>query len=105
MSTYWYFECMDHDPPLRSANEFTQHTDDDHYLRAVGLIHSRPVSADSLESDDDTAGYFDRNARGFLAHHPHCRIDAVGEYGERRVIGLGCTDTAQAIRSGEHVKP
>jgi len=96
MSTYWYFECVDHDPPLRSVEEFTQHTDDDHYWRAVRLIHSRPVRADSPESDD-MAGYFDRNARGFLAHHPHCQIHAVGEYGERRVLSIGGTNTAKAV--------
>jgi len=101
MSTYWYFECLDHDPPLRSEDEFTQHTEDEHFRRGVALADARPVD----EGEDDsywrmksvrfggtdseeamTRAYFTMNARRFLAQHPHCRLGLVNEYGERREL-------------------
>lgn len=87
MSTYWYFECPDHNPPLRSEGEFTQHTHDDHWRHALELADSRPVDrwAKPYSYRDDMEGrslaYFDRNARRFLADHPYCRLRVVSEYG------------------------
>ena len=89
MSTYWYFECMDHTPTLTS-DEFTQHTDDRHYDRAVELVANRSLVTDWTEgsfAESDSAitdGYFTGNANSFLANHPKCRIGFVNEYGERR---------------------
>jgi len=90
MSTYWHFECLNHEPPIRSVDEFTQHTDDLHYRHAVALVDSRPVPryADD-ESDLEVDNYFDRNARRFLFGHPHCEIDAVSEYDDRRPLTIG----------------
>jgi hypothetical protein len=87
MSTYWYFECMGHSPPLRSVDEFTQHTDDHYFKHAVNLANARPLK----EVDDDLNGhieqYYDGNARRFLVNHPTCSIELVNDYGVRRALG------------------
>ncbi len=80
MSTYWYHECLDHEPPLRAAGEFTQHTDDDAYRHGVALMAQRPLLAIDYDSHSID---FDLNAREFLVAHPKCRISLVNEYGER----------------------
>jgi hypothetical protein len=79
MSTYWYFECASHEPPIRSDDEFTQHTDDDAFRTALGLARMRPIGQDQ-EGDD----YFSRRAIWFLKQHPACELAIVSEYGERR---------------------
>ena len=89
MSTYWYFECMDHTPTLTS-DEFTQHTDDRHYERAVEMVANRPVSLsdtteDYYQTDAERADqHFTRNTFAFLSAHPNCQIGFVNEYDERR---------------------
>lgn len=82
MSTWWDFECLDHEPPLRSEDEFSQHTDDAAFKRALELAASRPVPAEWW--DDERYGYFERNALRFLQAHPKCRLGIISEYGERR---------------------
>lgn len=93
MSTWWYYECLNHDPPLTSAAEFTQHTADQHFIRGLELVAERPVEGDdsywglvSATDDERTDAYFNMNARQFLKDHPTCRIGLVNEYGERRGI-------------------
>jgi len=100
MSTYWYFECLDHDPPLRSEDEFTQHTDDEWFRQAVAMASNRPVEDiddgywrmlsvrfGGMDSEEDMSrAYFTGNARRFLLRHPHCRLGLVNEYGERREL-------------------
>ena len=88
MSTYWYFECPNHNPPLRSEDEFTQHTRDIYWQHAMELADSRPVDRwDRPYSYRDdimewrAAAFFDSNARRFLADHPYCRLRVVSEYG------------------------
>ena len=87
MSTYWYFECTEHDPPLQSEDEFTQHTDDAAFKRGVELALNRdgivsPWVGEWYEASD----YFERNARRFLVNHPKCPLRLVSEYGERRPV-------------------
>lgn len=83
MSTYWYFECLDHTPPLRSDGEFTQHTDDDLFWEAVALAGKRPLP----EYRGPWDGWqFNRNAHLFLYEHPKCRLALVNEYGEHRAL-------------------
>jgi len=79
MSTYWYFECTQHDPPLRSEEEFTQHTGDSYFDHGIRMASERPIS-DDFESSD----YFVVNAARFLRQHPKCELAIVSEYGERR---------------------
>jgi hypothetical protein len=97
MSTYWYFECLDHTPPLRSAEEFTQHTEDRYWDRALELVANRPVERydaywtldriiPSPTDEQRTVAYFGMNARAFLSEHPTCRIGLVNGYDERRLI-------------------
>lgn len=87
MSTYWYFECLDHDPPLRSADEFTQHTDDAPFKHAVDLAQHRDGITNPWVGEWQNASeYFDRNARRFLVEHPACRLGLINEYDERRPL-------------------
>ncbi len=90
MSTYWYLECMDHDPPLKSFDEVTQHTDDVYYRRAVELVHQRPLDPDwenTYYRDGSADTYFEGHARAFLVQHPQCTVGLINEYGERRAAG------------------
>lgn len=82
MSTYWHFECTDHTPPLLSE-EFTQHTDDIHYVRGIELAQNRPVAESGPTFRGLSHDYFDRNARAFLFQHPACSLAVVSEYGTR----------------------
>jgi hypothetical protein len=86
VSTYWYFECMEHDPPLRSDEEFTQHTNDASFERAVALAWMRPLVEDPEVFGSVAADYFERNAHAFLVKHPHCRVEMVSEYGVRQAL-------------------
>lgn len=90
MSTYCYFECLNHEPPLRSENEFTQHVGDSHWHHAMELMDSRPVDADDsywssqfFSNEDQSNSYFDMQARSFLHQHPTCDIGIVTEYDMR----------------------
>lgn len=109
MSTYWYFECLDHTPALQSVDEFTQHTDDGAYRAGVELAQQRPVDADGYSAG---TGHFEGNARSFLVQHPTCSLGLVNEYGERRPLpgaespriadmAPGTTFTAAAMRGEE----
>lgn len=81
LSTYWYFECKDHDPPLVSTEEFTQHTDDRNFIECVELAKHRPLPPDAYFRD-----YFKSNIAPFLHQHPNCNLGLVNEYGERRSL-------------------
>lgn len=83
MSTYWYFECLDHDPPLRLGEEFTQHTEDRAFWDGVSLIDQRPL-ADEFGAWYWTTpdGYFHSNAVKALLAHPHCRIGLTSDTGK-----------------------
>jgi hypothetical protein len=83
VSTYWYFECLDHLPALRSIDEFTQHTDDGAYRAGVELAQQRPLDAADYSTG---TGHFEGNARSFLTQHPTCALGLVNEYGERRSL-------------------
>lgn len=94
MSTYWYFECLDHTPPLQSSEEFTQHTRDRHWDRAMEMAAARPVergddywrlgphASDAERSD----AYFTMQTRAFLSEHPSCRLGLVNEYGDHEPL-------------------
>ncbi len=94
MSTYWYFECLDHEPALQSSDEFTQHTDDDWFRQGVELAKSRPQPEDDgsywqgrFSSDrEQSQAYFRMNALKFLHFHPSCRLGLIDEYGTRRTL-------------------
>lgn len=81
MSTYWYFECLDHDPPIRSGEEFTQHTGDSAYKAGIAMANASTIP-DAWSTDD----YYGNNARRFLRAHPECEIGLVNEYGEHRPL-------------------
>ena len=86
MSTYWYLECLDHDPPIISDMEFTQHTNDDAFRAAIDLANSRPIGSKDFTYNDSLRDYFDGNARRFLIQHPSCRLGLVNEYDKRQPL-------------------
>lgn len=101
MSTYWYFECVSHDPPLRSGGEFTQHTDDSAFRTALTLAAARPLPEEGVWPE---VGFFERQARSFLQQHPACRLGIVSEYGERReVVGADCSTPSVPATDGVYV--
>jgi hypothetical protein len=106
VSTYWYFVCLDHEPQLSSADEFTQHTDDVDYANAMALAMARPLDESWWEGDQGGhLGYMERNARRFLQQHPSCRLEAVSEYGDHRDVPAARTSTADAAEHGPQERP
>ncbi len=91
MSTWWYFECLDHAPALRSDSEFSQHTGDIHYALALTLMTQRPLDPEvevhtprpGASNREIVEAYFARHAVTFLKQHPTCRIGLINEYDER----------------------
>lgn len=88
--------CLDHNPPLKSEDEITQHVGDRYYDTAVRLINARPLADEDTwngwyrgydESGADS--YFESHARRFLYQHPTCRLCLVSEYEERFDTGQG----------------
>lgn len=84
MGTHWHFECPEHEPPLLSEDEFTQHTEDSYYRDGIEMALSRPLREDY--SADDS--YFQAHARRFLYRHPRCHLNLVSEEGERRLLEI-----------------
>lgn len=86
MSCYWRFECLDHDPPIVSYEEFTQHTDDEAFRDGVMAALNRPVHPNGpliIAGSDD---YFAWNAWRFLRDHPTCRLGLLSENDVRREL-------------------
>lgn len=88
MSTYWYVECLDHDPPIRSDEEVEQHT---HGLPKIDALISRADEIRAYPEDvrdaiSDAFGYFERNAYRFLVQHPKCSLRYCNEYGHYRPV-------------------
>jgi hypothetical protein len=89
MSTYWYLECLDHDPILTSGDEVEQHTEGLDRIDIV--VSSRKVLAqlgDDAARDAliDALTYFERNAFWFVIAHPQCRLRYRSEYGHYRPV-------------------
>ena len=82
MSTYVYFECLEHDPPLQSDGEISQHWDSyvDTAIRMAQGVE--PLPADPYELHDQ----FLLSAAVFLRFHELCAVGLVSEYGEHRPI-------------------
>jgi hypothetical protein len=79
MSTYFYFECLSHTPPLQSSDEISQH-DDIHVQNAIRLAQGLAIDP------QDVGDYFETRMPWFLREHEHCAIGIVNEYGEHRPI-------------------
>jgi chloramphenicol 3-O-phosphotransferase len=92
MSTYWYFECKEHKPSIRSDGEFTQHTEDDAFKAALELARNRPIPADWYDRKSMSDDYFTANACRFLVQHPRCPLELVNEYGDRRGFDPGARE-------------
>ena len=92
MSTYWYIECLNHTPPLSSADEVEQHTRGLDPIRT--LIESRPVDPNWHEHSSHLQ-YFETHADRLHPQHPDCRLQLVNEYGERDPIIYDPTTSAE----------
>lgn len=80
MSTHWYLECGDHNPPLRSDSAVEQHTSGLPAIREFINEHHG-----TLDKHDDLHlfEYYERAAAYFIVKHPTCNIGFVSEYGTR----------------------
>ena len=78
MSTYWYLECLDHDPPLISEFEVEQHTSGLDSIRKLIARREQIVALPDFTSN----GYFDLRAVRFIRQHPTCRLQFRNEYGD-----------------------
>jgi hypothetical protein len=85
MSTYMYLECLDHDPPILSADEVGQHTYDLENIRAY--VANRELYLSQQELENKLGTYIDygtswaNTAARFLIQHPKCNIGIRDEYG------------------------
>jgi hypothetical protein len=89
MSTYWHLECESHDPPLRSEDEVSQHTD--HHLTEVREMWSQRAEIVAMPDYFEYTGgdpYFGPNALRFIVRHPRCTVRLVSEYGDTEPIEL-----------------
>lgn len=82
MSTYWFLECTDHDPPLRCFDEVGfdeagQHTEGLNKIRDV--VNATPTPQFGLT-------LFENRAASFRVQHPRCRLGFVSEYGVRESV-------------------
>ena len=78
MSTWWYLECMDHTPSLRSDDEVEQHT---YGLPAIRELIAERGNTRAMGLIRDNGEYFQRNTARFLIRHPNCPLRLVNEYG------------------------
>ena len=79
MSTWMYLECLDHDPPITSADEVGQHLYDLPDIRRM-VAERQTIVRFAKEYGALPEGYFAQNAMRFLRDHPKCRIRIVDEY-------------------------
>jgi hypothetical protein len=90
MSTWVYFACLDHDPPLRADQESGQHNE---WEPMRTLLAERDSLLDLVHADVlDAYGLNDRwtsNGLRFFQQHPRCRLACVDEYGRWTDLGHG----------------
>lgn len=101
MSTYIYLECLEHDPPTRSADEVGQHLTDLPRIRAE--VADREFWTRLMNRDDPVSidGYFTRNAAWFLAQHPKCRLRIMDEYGREHPLTVEPEAKPRPVAEGE----
>lgn len=86
MSTYLYYRCLQHNPPLKSADEVTQHAHNREELdRARQWLKERKKTIERWTANELVyeIDYFEIHAATFLADHEDCIIDMIDEYGQR----------------------
>lgn len=85
MSTWLYLECLDHDPPLCSADEVGQHLSDLPDIRRM-IADRDTLTRVAAEYDVIPDGYFAAATVRFLRQHPHCRLRIVDEYNQEHPL-------------------
>lgn len=86
MSNWWYLECINHDPPLRTADAVAQHTRDlapirDLLARRASLSESDIPSTPRAWTSDNVDDHFARTTIDFLLQHPNCQLQLASETG------------------------
>lgn len=77
MSTYFYYRCLQHEPPLVSEHEVTQHRDE--YLQtAIDFASGKPL----WQCGPWFASYVQEFATEWLQQHENCPIDVISENGD-----------------------
>lgn len=78
MSTYFFLQCEDHDPPIRTDRESGQH-----YYNLQQIfedLDNRRFIEECNAQDIDPDDYYRRHTFQFLRDHPHCTITVWDEY-------------------------
>lgn len=93
MSTYFYLQCVSHDPPLQSESEVEQHWTP--FLDVIrGIVRDRELGEfkqpwqviNGPAQPYSIHDFWEAVAHAFVQAHPTCRIELVSEYGEREAI-------------------
>ena len=89
MINRWYFECLDHNPPIRSEVEFASDAGIEFLRSGVEMANRRPINIEA-EAKREISGlsaiYYNKWAMEFLVSHPHCNLGIVSRRGERRPL-------------------
>ena len=80
MSTYYYWQCLSHQPPLRAEAESGQHDYDLTQMRED--FKYRQLLAEAAGLDYFSDDRYVRNTQRFFHQHPHCKLEIVDEYGD-----------------------
>ena len=86
MSTYYYFQCMSNDPPIRSETESGQHDRDLETIRADWANRETLYAAGILEYMPVGSAYFRNATLRFIMTHKDCRVCIVDEHGETHPV-------------------
>ena len=90
MSTWLYLQCLDHDPPITSADEVGQHlynlADIRREVANRELLYNAHAAGLTGGDYNVGCGRFTDNARAFLLQHPRCNLRIVDEYGQEHPI-------------------
>jgi hypothetical protein len=97
VSTWVYFACLDHDPPIRADSESGQHNE---FAAMRALLASREavlagVAALGPWVSIETGDRYKDNGLAFFAQHPRCRLACVDEYDRWTDLGHGVPDGAR----------
>lgn len=80
MSTWFYLQCENHDPPIRAARESGQHYRDLQQIFAA--LDNRDTVIRTWNCFATPRASFPWNTAKFIVTHPHCTITVQSETGQ-----------------------
>lgn len=89
MSTWVYYACIDHDPPLVNDLESGQHGEVDEMRKLLEGRETWLSMLDEYGEHIQLAERYTANGVQFFQHHPRCALACVDEYGRWTDLGMG----------------